>query len=69
MPEINDISTEKIPTEVKEDDENSVDEWEIEKEKCELCKFFLRSPCKLPFKNWSKCMEKAKLGEYSNDIY
>ena len=36
------------------------DEWEIEKEKCSFCRAFLKSPCKLPFKNWSICVDKAK---------
>lgn len=36
------------------------DEWDIEKEKCSFCKAFLKSPCRLPFKRWSLCVDKAK---------
>lgn len=37
-----------------------VDDWEVEKEKCSFCKAFLKSPCKLQFKSWSICVDKAK---------
>ena len=30
------------------------------KEKCSFCKQFLQSPCKIPFRKWSKCVDKAK---------
>ena len=40
--------------------DGEADEWEIEKEKCSFCKTFLKSPCKVPFKNWSMCVDKAK---------
>jgi len=40
--------------------DSDADEWEIEKEKCSFCKTFLKSPCKVPFKNWSICVDKAK---------
>ena len=42
---------------------DEVDEWEVEKEKCSFCRAFLKSPCKLPFKNWSICVDKAKAEE------
>ena len=42
-----------------EDDEDDA-EWMAEKEKCSFCKQFLQSPCKIPFRKWSKCVDKAK---------
>jgi len=41
------------------DDDDSA--WEAEKQSCSFCRQFLQSPCKLPFKNWSKCVDKAKV--------
>lgn len=35
-------------------------EWEEKKRNCSFCRHFLESPCKLQFKNWSKCVEKCK---------
>jgi len=44
------------------DDVDDDDEaWEAEKQNCSFCRQFLQSPCKLPFKNWSKCVDKAKV--------
>ena len=46
--------------------EQSVDEiddeaeWEAKKEQCGFCRHFLLSPCSEPFKQWSKCVDKAK---------
>lgn len=42
-----------------DDDDDSA--WEAEKQSCSFCRQFLQSPCKLPFKNWSKCVDKAKV--------
>lgn len=46
-------------------DENESDDkdWEQEKLKCSFCRSFLQSPCKEPFKRWSKCVDKAKSQE------
>ena len=35
-------------------------EWEIKSEQCGFCRHFLLSPCSEPFKEWSKCVDKAK---------
>jgi hypothetical protein len=35
-------------------------EWMAEKEKCAFCKMFIFSPCKMHFKKWSLCVDKAK---------
>jgi hypothetical protein len=35
-------------------------EWENSKQSCSFCKGFLQSPCKEPFRKWSKCVDKAK---------
>ena len=48
-----------VPIIIDKDDE----EWEIEKEKCSFCRHFLKSPCKLQFKDWSKCVDKCKENE------
>jgi GCK domain len=49
------------PIEIEDNGEDEDDaEWMIEKEKCSFCKQFLDSPCKIPFRRWSKCVDKAK---------
>jgi hypothetical protein len=50
------VPVEKIIIEDTGDDEA----WEAEKQKCSFCKQFLDSPCKVQFKGWSKCVDKAK---------
>jgi hypothetical protein len=39
------------------------DEWEKQKKHCSFCRHFIDSPCKLPFKKWSICVENAKNDE------
>eukprot|EP01041_Mallomonas_annulata_P008493 gene8493-17512_t len=51
-------SEEESAAKISEIDED--EQWEIEKEKCSFCKHFLQSPCKVQFKEWSKCVDKAK---------
>lgn len=34
--------------------------WEIEKSGCSFCQYFLHSPCSVPFRKWSKCVDLAK---------
>ena len=49
------------PIEIEDKGEDEDDaEWMVEKEKCSFCKQFLDSPCKIPFRMWSKCVDKAK---------
>jgi GCK domain len=49
------------PIEIEDNGEDEDDaEWMVEKEKCSFCKQFLESPCKIPFRRWSKCVDKAK---------
>ena len=36
------------------------EEWETKKEQCAFCRHFLLSPCSEPFKQWSRCVDKAK---------
>jgi GCK domain len=49
------------PIEIEDNGEDEDDaEWMVEKEKCSFCKQFLDSPCKIPFRRWSKCVDKAK---------
>ena len=43
------------------DDSDDDSAWEAEKQSCSFCRQFLQSPCKFPFKNWSKCVDKAKV--------
>lgn len=43
--------------------EEEIDEWEKEKQKCSFCKFFLGSPCRVQFRDWSKCVDKAKAAD------
>jgi hypothetical protein len=45
-------------TTTNEDDDAA---WEAEKQSCSFCRQFLQSPCKDPFKKWSKCVDKAKV--------
>jgi hypothetical protein len=44
------------------DDDTEVDDeaWNKKQEECSFCKSFLQSPCRDPFKKWSKCVEKSK---------
>jgi len=49
------VIKEKEPSEA--DDE---EEWESKKEQCAFCRHFLLSPCSEPFKQWSRCVDKAK---------
>lgn len=49
------------PIEIEDNGEDEDDaEWMLEKQKCSFCKQFLESPCKIPFRRWSKCVDKAK---------
>lgn len=41
-------------------DEDDGGKWEEEKKHCSFCRSFINSPCKEPFKKWSKCVDKAK---------
>lgn len=51
----------QTPIEIEDNGEDEDDtEWMVEKEKCSFCKQFLQSPCKIPFRRWSKCVDKAK---------
>lgn len=43
-----------------DDDDKEDEAWELEKESCSFCRQFLKSPCKLQFRRWSKCVDKAK---------
>ena len=49
-----------VPQLVIEDDDAKDAEWDVEKEKCSFCRQFLQSPCKAPFRRWSKCVDLAK---------
>lgn len=44
-----------IDTEVNNDDH-----WHKKATECSFCRQFLLSPCKYPFKRWSKCVDLAK---------
>ncbi len=37
--------------------------WEDRRSHCGFCRHFLDSPCKVPFKAWSICVERAKESE------
>ena len=37
--------------------------WEDRRSHCGFCRHFLDSPCKVPFKTWSLCVERAKESE------
>jgi hypothetical protein len=39
-------------------DENA--EWERQKSTCSFCQYFLASPCAVPFRRWSMCVDIAK---------
>lgn len=52
--------TKQAPIVIDDDDDEDDAEWMAEKEKCSFCKQFLQSPCKIPFRKWSKCVDKAK---------
>ena len=61
VPEAAALASQPAPaTEDPEAAADAEDDWEAEKEKCSFCKAFLKSPCKLPFKSWSICVDKAK---------
>ena len=47
-------------SEVEVDVDVEKDDWDESKENCPFCKFFMKSPCKLEFKKWSKCVDDAK---------
>lgn len=34
--------------------------WEYKRKSCSVCKMFLESPCKTPFKTWTTCSDDAK---------
>lgn len=55
----------KAPSEpiIIHDSELEDEEWELEKQKCSFCKFFLSSPCRNQFTKWSKCVDLAKARE------
>lgn len=44
---------------------HDVNEWEKDKQACSFCKFYLNSPCRLQFRDWSRCIERAKLADDS----
>ena len=46
---------------IDDDDEEEMDDetWEKSKSGCSFCKFFLESPCRVQFRNWSKCVDKC----------
>ena len=50
----------QLPLEIDDNDDEDDSEWMAEKEKCSFCKQFILSPCKVPFRKWSKCVDKAK---------
>ena len=50
----------QLPLEIEDKDDEDHSEWMAEKEKCSFCEQFLLSPCKVPFRKWSKCVDKAK---------
>jgi hypothetical protein len=52
-----DISAFKI-----ELDDNAEEDakWEEDKKHCSFCMHFIESPCKREFRNWSRCVDKAK---------
>ncbi len=54
----NAATKEQSADEVDEVDDEA--EWEAKKEQCSFCRHFLLSPCSEPFKQWSKCVDKAK---------
>ena len=55
------INDEKYDNNNNNNNDDDDEAWEAEKQSCSVCRQFLQSPCKLPFKNWSKCVDKAKV--------
>ncbi len=59
---------EKIKHLMQEDVRKKVDllspeenaEWERQKSTCSFCQYFLASPCAVPFRRWSMCVDIAK---------
>lgn len=52
--------------EVEEEEDDSLlddDAWEAKKQSCSFCKFFLDSPCKTQFRDWSRCVDRCKKTE------
>lgn len=46
--------------EKKSDGVDDDEDWETKKEQCAFCRHFLLSPCSETFKQWSRCVDKAK---------
>lgn len=59
------IPMKKVPSQPIIIDDSELDDadWELEKQKCSFCKFFLSSPCRNQFTKWSKCVDLAKARE------
>ncbi len=58
------VDAAKTPVMSIDDEEDEDDEtWEKNKAGCSFCAQFIASPCKVPFRTWSKCVEKAKRHE------
>lgn len=53
-------SLDQQPPEIDDDDDAT---WEERKQKCSFCRQFLESPCKFQFRQWSRCVDKAKAEE------
>ncbi len=34
--------------------------WDAKKSTCSFCQFFMESPCAVPFRKWSRCVDLAK---------
>lgn len=58
-PEDESKSSNNSPIVIPEYDESDA-AWEEDKLKCSFCRQFIESPCKQPFKLWSKCVDIAK---------
>ena len=50
-------STTSEPPKIEDDDDET---WEKRKKQCSFCRQFLDSPCKFQFRQWSRCVDKAK---------
>lgn len=54
------LKTSNLPPIVIPEFDDSDVAWEEDKLKCSFCRQFIVSPCKQPFKLWSKCVDIAK---------
>eukprot|EP01040_Poterioochromonas_malhamensis_P011337 gene11336-12351_t len=63
QPSTEEVQEAKKPVEdivIEDMSEEEDKKWEEEKQHCSFCRSFLQSPCKEPFKKWSRCVDRAK---------